>query len=124
MRGNLGVAVGVVEGPLLAPMDAADSQPVRFVEERDRLIMLALSVLHNELVLGPVAVDGHLDAAPISARVEAVLPLRDLTEILVAEVEDVCLVTFGSPTHDTASCREPLTSHLLRVLGLSPGVPL
>ncbi len=122
VRGDLGVAAGVVEGALLAAMDAADGHPVRFVEERDRLIVLALSVLHHELALRPVAVDGQLDAAPVSAGVaaqpvEAVLPLRDLTEILVAEVEDVCLVAFGSPTHGTASCQEPLTSRLLQVLG-------
>jgi hypothetical protein len=69
VRGDFGVATGIVEGALLAAVNAADSHPVRLVEERDRPIVLALSVLHHELALGPVAVNGQFDAAPVNARV-------------------------------------------------------
>lgn len=59
MGGYLGVAAVVVQGPLFAAVDAADRQLLGLVEDRDRLVVLALAVLDDEFQIGPVPVDGQ-----------------------------------------------------------------
>lgn len=48
VRRNLCVATLVVDPPLGSPVDATDREPVRLVEERDRLVVLQLPVLNDE----------------------------------------------------------------------------
>ena len=48
MLRNLCVATLVVDPPLGSPVDAADCEPVRLVEELDRLVVLQLAVFNDE----------------------------------------------------------------------------
>src|SRR5215213_7736600 len=48
MRRNLCVPTLVVDPPLGSPVDAADREPVRLVEELDRLVVLQLAVFNDE----------------------------------------------------------------------------
>ena len=48
MLRNLCVATLVIDPPLGSPVDATNREPVRLVEERDRLVVLQLPVLNDE----------------------------------------------------------------------------
>jgi hypothetical protein len=92
--GDLDVAALVVDPALLPPVNAADGGPIRLIEERDRLVVLALSVLDHELVLGVVGVNGQALSALLRIRVpgeplELVLSQGLLAQELVADIEDV-----------------------------------
>jgi hypothetical protein len=77
-------------------MHAAHGQYVRLVEVRERCVMLALLILHDESAARIERVDRKPPAAPVRSRVayepvELVLPRRSLAEQLIAEVDDVRL---------------------------------
>lgn len=55
------VTAGVVEGALLAAMQATHSQAVRLVEEGGGLVVLAFAVLHHEAMTWPVGVNRQPD---------------------------------------------------------------
>lgn len=109
----------VVAPALLSPADAADRRPA--VEERDRLVVLALAVLDDDPVVRVVGVDrqsaSHAGGVGVAAQpVEAVLASCPLAEDLVAQVDDVRLVGRRSrPCRSRA--RRRATGRTVRVLG-------
>ncbi|MFI9611391.1 IS3 family transposase [Streptomyces sp. NPDC052023] len=126
VRGNLRITPGVVQRPLLAPMDAADGEPVGLVEVGYGLVVLEFPVLDHELVAGPVGVDRQF--GPSAARpgvalqpVELVLGQGRLAEQLVAQADYVCLVTVVSGSHARASCQRSQTSRRVFRCGCHAG---
>jgi hypothetical protein len=93
---HLDVTPAVVERALLATADATDR--LAAVEERDRLVMLAFAVLDDEAMLGVESVDGQRARTAVTAGIanqprEAMLPASALAEDVVAEIDDIALVT-------------------------------
>jgi len=52
------IATGVVQRALNSAVDTADGQPIGLVEMRDRLVVLELAVLDNDIACWPIAIDG------------------------------------------------------------------
>lgn len=101
MSGNLRITPLVIQGSLKATVNSADRQPVRLVEMRHRFVVLPFAVLDNKPETGPVAIHRQSppDAVPAGIAeepIEAVLSERPVTENLVAQVEDVVLITVGT----------------------------
>ncbi|MGW5367321.1 hypothetical protein ACWER6_03170 [Streptomyces sp. NPDC004009] len=117
MGRDLGLTAGVVQGPLLAPVDTADGEPVRLVEVRHRLVVLDLPVLDHQLVTGPIRVDRQPDPpAPASGvaeqPVEPVLRQGRFAENPIAQVDDVRLVTVASRPHGAHPATGPACADL------------
>jgi hypothetical protein len=115
VRGNLRITPGVVHRPLLAPVNAADSEPVGLVEVEHGLVVLEFPVFDHQLVAGPVDVDrqfGKPAARPGVALqpVELVLGQCGLAEHLAAQADYVRLVTVISRSHERASCQRSQSS--------------
>jgi hypothetical protein len=94
--GDLLVAALVVKTTLLTAANAADRWPP--VEERDRLVMLALPVFDHQSVIGVVSVNWQPSSPSVLTGIaeqpfEPMLALAALAEDFVAEVDDVGLVT-------------------------------
>ena len=110
-----GVAKAVVPLTLEASVHAADREAIRLVEMGHRTVVLELAVFHDQVRLGPKAIDGEpgSSSAPPGVAQEPVKPmlaLALLAERLVAQVENVELVTgFSSHTDDRRgrSCIRP-----------------
>jgi hypothetical protein len=63
------VASRVIDGSLLTAMDPTHGESFGLVEERVGAVVLKLSVLDDELMVGPVPVDGETSALSVAARV-------------------------------------------------------
>ena len=98
------VPARVVERTLQAAVHTADGQPPGLIEVGNRLVVLALAVLHDQVRLRPVTVNRQPNLSPgrswVSKKpVKAVLPNPGLAQYLVAQLENVELVA-GLASHE------------------------
>ena len=98
------VPARVVERTLQAAMHTADGQPLGLVKVRNRLVVLALAVLHDQVGVRPVAVNRQPDLSPgrscvAKKPVKAMLPNPGLPHYLVAQLQNVELVA-GLSSHE------------------------
>lgn len=91
------LAAGIVDSSLKSSVDTTDSEALRLVEVRNRPRVLYLSILHDQMRIGPVAVHREFHLATGLARiaaqpVELVLAESDFIEHFVTEGQNVGLV--------------------------------
>ena len=97
MARNLLLPALVVSTALIPAVNTAHRHNLWLVEVRDRLVVLTLSILHDQGVVRIERVDGKSSPPRVRSGVadeplKRVLPLRLLVEDLVTEVDHVRLV--------------------------------
>jgi len=97
------VTARVVDGSLHSSVNTAHGQSIWLVEVGYWSVVLQFPVLDHDLRIRPVAVHGQARAATAlpgipQQPVETVLASTSVTEDLIAEAQDVCLVA-GLPSH-------------------------
>ena len=102
MRRDLALPALVIDPALHASVDTRHGHPIDLVEMSDRLRVLSLPVLHDELLDSVVGIHPQTGLSTVRAGIanqprEAVLSAGGFTEEFIAEVNDISLVGIAMP---------------------------